>query len=74
MHVDNYEPDPLVFDAHREVTHERSTMHLRCRPFGHPVLDVTERYSTFLALRFAQGVRRTEFGARGHELKVVLHV
>ena len=35
MHVDNYEPEPLVFDADREVTHERGTMHLRRRPFGH---------------------------------------
>ena len=36
------------------------------------VSDVTERYSTFLQLRFAQGLRGAEFGAWGHELKVIM--
>ena len=36
MHVDNYEREPLVFDANWEVTLERGTMHLRHPPFGHP--------------------------------------
>ena len=35
MHVNNYEPEPLVLDTDREVTHKHGTMHLRRRPFGH---------------------------------------
>ena len=34
--------------------------------------DVTERYSTFLQLRFLQGLRGAEFGAWGHKLKVIV--
>ena len=56
-----------------QAKHEDALM-LKREEFEHGgVSDVTEKYSTFLTFRFAQGVRGAEFGARGHELKVVLH-